>query len=783
MKHIIQLTALLLLSGGSTLAKDPALPSEKLDFTQGDTLPRQISHDWTLGPIGARGWCQVSKYGAEGTTKDSRQILITKVDSKGTAAEWLQKGDVIIGVDETPFQSDARIAFAKAISSAEEKGVFSLLRHRDGQVTPISIPLPTRPPFANTAPFDCPKSAQILKEGCDHLASRGLGSPAIDTHLNALALLATGDRAYKDELEQHVKKTLARPLSADMPLACWHFAFANLFLTEYYLITGDRYVLPEIRRLSGHLVAGQGPLGTWGHTFAEPTTDRLRGYGAVNAVGIPVAISLVLARECGQDFAGLDECIEQAATFFRRHVGIGAIPYGDGPPNLEYGHDDNGKNSAAAVFFSLLNDAPATAFYTRTALASYGLDREQGHTGNFFNMLWSVPAVALAGPTASGAWMNEFGWYHDLARDANYRFPYQGYPSQTPGNAYAKWDCPGAYLLHFAAPLKKLRILGRGVTCQPKLTTKEITETLEAGKINYRYASPEFLRESLSSWSPIVRNLSAKELRRRKIGLDSPASLTSSNPLDRIAALKSSKNFDQCQPLLADPDLRVRMTAISSLAGKDKKRAVAAVFEHLAKHSEKDPVFTQAIGNTFFPLGISEKAVGQLLNAPKDRETTIKAINILLNDEDALVSSRIAMGLKFLPDEELIPLLPLVYHRAANPPAGNVMFANKLQTSCAGVLVHLRLEEGLETSANLLADESWGRNNRLPQAAALLIQYKGYAKKGLKPVKDTIAGMTSPGDVKWKKLLQDSVDIIEACETPKDKLPTIESITKDFKNR
>lgn len=90
-----------------------------------------------------------------------------------------------------------------------------------------------------------------------------------------------------------------------MGLACWHFAFANMFLSEYYLLTKDKMVLPEVARLSQNLVDGQGPLGTWRHTFVDYKSNRLRGYGAVNAVGVPVAISLVLARECEAEVKGL----------------------------------------------------------------------------------------------------------------------------------------------------------------------------------------------------------------------------------------------------------------------------------------------------------------------------------------------------------------------------------------------------------------------------------------------------------------------------------------------
>lgn len=763
-----------------TNGKDPDVPSGTLDFTQGAKLPKNSSHDWTLGPLGARGWFQVSAQGAEGTTVDSRQLLITAIDPKGPSNNLLKKGDVILGLNEDPFNSDARITFAKALSRAEASpdGNITLLRFRNGATEPVTIPLPKLPAFSPTAPYDCPKSAQILQNGCDGIVVRGLGQPSIASHINALTLLASGDRAYKDAIENHVRRTLANPLNAEMPLACWSFSFANLFLSEYYLLTKDRSVRDEIRRLSGHIVKGQGPLGTWGHTFVDPTTDRLRGYGAVNAVGIPCAISLVLARECGQDFDGLDTSIEQAASFFRRHVGLGAIPYGDGPPNLQYGHDDNGKNSAAAILFSLLGDKEATRYYTQTALACHGSDREQGHTGNFFNMLWALPSVSLAGPQASGAWLHEFGWYYDLARDPNYRFPYQGYPRQTPNNAYAKWDTPGAYLLHFALPLQKLRITGRNVTCQPTFTTEEIADTIAAGNINYRFASLDYLREGLSSWSPVVRNESARELRRRKESLSSKASLRSDNPLERLAALRATKNFKDSIPLLDDPDIRVRVTAISSLSGKDKPRALDEVFQHLAENPDESPIFTQAIGNTFFPLGVSNQAVGKLLNAPKDRKSTIKAIDILLEDEDALVSSRVAMGLRFLPEKELYPLLPKINHFAHTLPEGNVMFANKLKVSCAETLVHLKLQEGLDASAALLADMSWGKNNRLPQAAKLLLQYKGHAQPALGPVKESLAGLNGGGDSKWSKLLADTIAIIEAQPPAKDKLPTIAELTR-----
>ena len=291
------------------------------------------------------------------------------------------------------------------------------------------------------------------------------------------------------------------------------------------------------------------------------------------------------------------------------------------------------------------------------------------------------------------------------------------------------------HLVKGQGPLKKLRITGRGVTCQPNLTSEEISETINAGKIDYHLASPEFLHKNLSSWSPVVRHLSAKELRRRKVRPNSTASLQSDNPLDRIAALRASKSFEDAAPLLADPDVRVRIAAIISLSEKDKPRALEVVFQHLASTPDESPVFTQAIGSAFFPLGIAHQAVGKLLNAPSDRKATIAAINILLADEDALVSSRIAMGLRHLPKEELNPLLPDIYEQAFKLPEGNIMFANKLRVSCAETLASLNLEEGMDASISLLSDMGWGKNSRLPQAARLVIKYKKHAQQSLEPLK------------------------------------------------
>jgi hypothetical protein len=115
----------------------------------------------------------------------------------------------------------------------------------------------------------------------------------------------------------------------------------------------------------------------------------------------------------------------------------------------------------AAVLFDLLGDREAAEFFAKMAAAGYS-ERERGHTGNFFNMLWAMQGVARCGPLTSGAYLKEQAWYYDLARSWDTRFIYQGSPvGEEEHGAYKNWDCSGSYLLDCALPLKSLRITGQ----------------------------------------------------------------------------------------------------------------------------------------------------------------------------------------------------------------------------------------------------------------------------------------------------------------------------------
>ena len=242
----------------------------------------------------------------------------------------------------------------------------------------------------------------------------------------------------------------------------------------------------------------------------------------MNAPGLPLTIGMVLAREAGVKHPDLDRAITKAAVFLRWYVHKGAVPYGDHLPFPA--HEDNGKCSAAAVLFDLLGDREAAGFFGKMATAAYS-DRERGHTGNYFNILWAMQGVARCGPLATGAYWREQSWYYDLARAWDTSWRYQGSPvGEEEHKKYTDWDCSGSHLLDLALPLKTLRLTGGKPFSTPPLDAAQTAEVIAAGRDfayrgdedRYEQRTTEQLLAGLSSWSPFVRKRSAAALGKRE---------------------------------------------------------------------------------------------------------------------------------------------------------------------------------------------------------------------------------------------------------------------------
>ncbi len=258
-------------------------------------------------------------------TSDARQILITTVATGSPADGVIAVGDVILGVEGKSFAFDPRTEMGKAITNAESEGgngKLILTRWRNGQSDEVVLTLPVLGSYSPTSPYQCPKSTRILEQGCKRLAERmattdyGTRTAPIVRALNALALLACGNTAYHSIVKKEAQWAASFSTSS---MQSWHYGYIMMLLSEYILATGDESVMPGLQRLALEVAKGQSKVGSWGHGFAIPD-GRLGGYGMMNSPGIPLTISLTMARAAGVKDIEVEQAIERSTRLLRFYV-------------------------------------------------------------------------------------------------------------------------------------------------------------------------------------------------------------------------------------------------------------------------------------------------------------------------------------------------------------------------------------------------------------------------------------------------------------------------------
>jgi hypothetical protein len=749
-KHLLQtitlaafflLPASLVAAGRSRELKIP-------DFTQGDKIPEGAKHDWNLGATGLRGWIFCDQL----VTSDARQIAVTQVEKGSPAEGVLAIGDVILGVGGKPFSHDPRTELGKALTLAESEagqGQLTLTRWRAGSSEEVALKLPVLGTYSATAPFDCPKSKRILEEGCRALARR-MDDPsyarsldAIPRSLNALALLASGDTHHLPLIRREVAWA-SQYESNDM--ATWYFGYVMLLLSEYQLATGDASFMPGLKRLALEAARGQSAVGSWGHKFARPD-GRLYGYGMMNSPGVPLTISLVLARKAGVQDPAVDLAIERSARLMRFYIHKGAIPYGDHHPWIET-HEDNGKCGMAAVLFNLIDESKGAEFFSRMSVASHGSERDCGHTGNFFNLLWAMPGIAQSGPNASGAWMAEFGsWYFDLARRWDHGYRHQG-PPEPEHDSYEGWDATGSYLLAYAMPLKKLYLTGKVEGSVPRLDTAAAQSLVLDGRGwnnkdrngFYDGLSIAQLMERLQSWSPIVRERAAMALGRRKdVPIAPLVEMQGSPNLDaRYGASqaltflrgRSTPAIEALGKSLLHEDLWLRIKAADALAaiGKPASNTVPQLLEIMARvDTAKDPRGMQQ-RYLAFALFNREGMLGRSLENV-DRQALYKAVKAGLKNEDGRARSSMGSVYRHLSLDEIRPLLPAIHEAIMQPAPSGEMFADEIRLEGLRVLAKHHIEEGVAACVKYTREQNpWASELRTPEIMEVLLSYGTHAK-------------------------------------------------------
>ena len=511
---------------------------------------------YNLGSTGLRGWIYIGGgNGADGTiTVSSRQILVTVASTPGSAV--LAVDDVIRGAmagnsGTVPlFTSDARKALGVAIGNAEKTGAGSLRvkRWRAGTSTDVNIPMAIMGNYTATAPYSCPKSTLILANARISLVSQLLADPDFLTSdwagaISGLALLAgvaPGDANYATV--QTRLQTFARALAATTPnpsgLYVWDWGYIGVFLSEYYLSTGDANVVTGLNNYTVALAKVQSRYGTYSHIGSLLKADgSLHGtippYGPVNQAGLPANIAIVLGKKAllaaGHAIdPEIDPAIQRGSDFFAYYVNKGPIPYGEHAPFMD-GHSSNGKDPLCAVFFGLQAERTLeTEYFSRMSVAGFA-SREYGHTGQGFSYLWGALGANMGGSLAVAEHLKPVRWHLDLARRTDGSFAYDGAEQYGAGtttdgtylgaSSYYGMNATAPYVLTYSLPLKRLHITGKSAIPANTLDATKVANAIAAATFNVDAVgfTATQLITALSEFDPVVRSYAAIELAKRSL--------------------------------------------------------------------------------------------------------------------------------------------------------------------------------------------------------------------------------------------------------------------------
>ena len=742
-------------------------PKNLPDLTKGGVVPssKDPLQIWNLGPTG------ISCNMIGGFTGDQ---LLVKGSIKGSPAEGkFLPGDVITGINGVKFQSGVHLGetIGNTIIEAEKeenggKMVFQVWRDKNyvarsgtkniggvdidelinqvendntlfdwkpeearkeevskmdlGKypIDPVTMDVELKvrvfPAYTDTAPYDCPKTKQILEDAWKVLEKRFVVDPKIPNSgkggvIEAMALIASGKPEHRKLVHDWVRSKNCPwqpPTEAIGAMfvpgykgytgyQSWHHGFTGLYCALYYDATGDDYVLPAMRKYAIETAMGQSKSGSWGHTFAFPSFNGGQlhmmnpGYGALNAAGNRCFFLIALAQKLGVKDPEVDLAVDRAHKFFGSYVDQGAIPYGD---HAAAGTDDsNGKNTGVAFAMKVLGDDYGAKYFAMMS-SHCAFTRRGGHAHDYHGE-WSSWAAGLCGPQVRAYNERNLRWRRTLCRMYDGSFVYH-----SPTGKYSTLRDPTATeIFHQAVIYKQTLITGKDADESYYPTEREMKQLLTiatpqfnndwlkglAGKPWIERSTDEVF-DLLDVFMPKTRKAVATELGKRFKAGESAilprlvSLLTHESARYRHGALCALdacgndvmlSNLAKITRLLEDPKDFVKIAAIEliSKATDDKESELALLKTAMADHTAIAPnsvlnaMQTSLFGSKAavslspFKAGLDEHLVEQSLANLILEETgggPLIASKIKVWDKDTVV--RLAGPITYIAEEEQV---------------------------------------------------------------------------------------------------------------------------------
>ena len=718
-------------------------------------------------------------------------LVVNVIEQNSPADGTLMKGDVILSVNGQPITGEVFEEFTRAIDHSESmkgKGLLKLRIRRTSDLpegstatktskkmkkvlfTPLEDTMPTEAEgnkaliakeldvtlklktlgeYSETAPLKCPKTEALITQTAEYIVkNKDYG----ELQWGLLGLLATGEEKYikvvRDYL--HDPKSWAKPptdpkeIIKNAMYVSWRWGYQNLLLTEYFLLTGDKYVLPTITQLSRSLAAGQDPAGLWGHRMAHSESGRAYGYGVMNQPSLPIFISLILAEKCGVKDTLVRTAIQRSHDHYNKWVGVGSLPYGNHGPGVK-SFTNNGTSGSLAVAFALLGNKKGAEFYSGMSAAATE-EILLGHGGPVWNILWSGLGTNVLGPEITRAYAKKTHWLRTATRTWKGGYvEMKGWGSDP--HSKRSWDT-GCYLLNLCAGRRAISITGKGMPKSLWVNEKRAKEIVEVGNLDT--SSDQTLLNQLGSSFPPVRYRAAQELVSRDAMVrDEVMNLLSTGTrnqrigaLHAIQGLKIERVVNEILAIVLDEkdDPWVRRLATQTLAGLDEAKPHAPkILEMLVRKKEYD----QPYGELDMALG---KALVKLYEPDPyatnpDKDLFYRGVIKLLNHKHGVGRGAGMTLLRNIPKEDLPKMIDLMVYLFEDEDKTYTFYAGKGRQEVLEILYQHGIKESMEYTVDTLKQ---GRNGQRRARMRLLKTFGGEASYLIPKIKEVLGEEAEP---------------------------------------
>ena len=327
-----------------------------------------------------------------------KALQVKYVFAKSPASKKVYVNDLIVGVNGKNFQKDHLNGygmdkfgaqgpieeFAHVLEKAQTfqgRGYLTLNILRKNKPMQVRLKVSTKyGAYADSYPVNCQKSKKITKELLDYIIKNqfpngGFGHP-VDDLWCPLALMASGDRKSMQAVKKNVylqARSVENYKNRNEGLINWHYVTAGIVLSEYYLKTRDRKILPAIQLTYDFLyksqytdysqVSKRDPLGNpnrknptkeqakggWGHN------PGYQGYGPIAMITGKGALALTLMSRCGIEVD--QDRLKMAFDFLHRGTGNNGYTWYADKHSAHNKYADMGRTGVSAIAHSLASDS------------------------------------------------------------------------------------------------------------------------------------------------------------------------------------------------------------------------------------------------------------------------------------------------------------------------------------------------------------------------------------------------------------------------------------------